>query len=485
MSKTVGIIRAIEDPRLIGGGPISTAQETLLRAIYGLKLDAEQTEIFKRATGRSEYTPRVYRDISALAGRRSGKSTRIAANLAIYEAAITPHSIPATERASVVIIAPTEKQARQTFGVILAKMQASPTLSKLIANVRSGQSESEIALCNRIDIAVISANARYVRGGNVICVILEEGCFFRDSETGAYNLAEIMRAIIPAMLTFPDAKLIRVSSPWAKSGPMWDDYRLRDERPETLQWKLPSWEMNPALPQSELDKERVRDEAYFLREFGCEFVDAIEAFLPSADVDVAIRAGVREVPAVQTVKYFASCDASGLGGRDRFCFMVGHLAVKGSATAGLSLDCIRSWSKQNVSTVLDEISLLLRAYRASEIVGDQFGAAFLGELFRERGISMRTLPFTVRSKGDVFLGLKTDLAQRRIQLLDNPQLRHELVFLECRRTSGGHFSIAAPRSEHDDAACCLALLNYSVRESASTDRDCFAYLSIGGVGRRF
>lgn len=114
-SAAVDIVRAIGDSRLIGGGPISDAQETLLRAIYGLKLNAEQIEIFKRATGRSDYAPRVYRDISALCGRRAGKSTRIAANLAIYEAAITPHSIPLTERASVVIIAPTEKQARQTL----------------------------------------------------------------------------------------------------------------------------------------------------------------------------------------------------------------------------------------------------------------------------------------------------------------------------------------------------------------------------------
>jgi hypothetical protein len=31
-------------------------------------------------------------------------------------------------------------------------------------------------------------------------------------------------------------------------------------------------------------------------------------------------------------KYYAAIDASGLGGKDRFAFMVGHAAVKGDLT---------------------------------------------------------------------------------------------------------------------------------------------------------
>lgn len=479
MRKSIDIITAIKDPRLVGD-EISQAQETLLRSIYGLPLiGAEQDAIFQRATARTEYIPRAFRDISVLAGRRSGKTTKICANTAVFEACIAKHPIPARERGVVAVVAPVEKQARITFGVIRSKIEESPTLSKLVQNVRSGQSESLIELSNSIDISVSAANSKHVRGANYICAILEEAAFFRDSETGSYNLGEIIKAIRPGMLTLPDSKLIRVSSPWAKFGPMWDDYRLRGDRPDTLCWKLPSWEMNPALPAEDLEKEKLRDPEYFEREFGCEFCESEEALIPPADVDAAIRVGIRENAPDQSSQYFAAVDASGLGGRDRFAFMIGHAAVKGQAGIGLKLDCVRFWSRDSVTRVLDEISVLAKSYRVSRITMDQFGFSYLQELFRQRHIEAVQMPFSVRSKGEIFLKLKTDFVQLRIQLLDIPQLRRELVFLEARRTGGGNMTISGGR-EHDDLACCLALLNHAA--DASRSGGGFGVLVQGRVG---
>lgn len=481
MRKTIDIIAALKDPRLINDPEISPAQETLLRSIYGLPLASEeQLEIFRRATGRDAYVPRVFRDASVLSGRRGGKTVKICANLAVHEACIAKHPIPVGERGVVVVIAPVEKQARITFNVVRSKIERSPTLSRLVLNIRAGQTESLIELSNSVDISVAAANSKHVRGANYVAGILEEAAFFRDSETGTYNLAEIIRAIRPGMLTLPDSKLVRVSSPWAKFGPMYDDFRFRDERPDTLCWKLPSWEMNPALSAEELESERKRDLDYFTREYGCEFVEAEEALIPSVDVDEAIRVGVREVPPNQSIRYFAAVDASGLGGRDRFAFMIGHAAVKGNAGVGLSLDCVRSWSRDSVTRVLDEIAVVGRSYRIHSITCDQFAFSYLKELFRQRQLEAVQMPFTVRSKGEIFLKLKADFVQRRIQMLDIPQLRRELVFLEARRTGGGNLSISGARNEHDDLACCLALLNHAADTQRSSAG--FGFLAVGGSG---
>jgi hypothetical protein len=478
----VDIITAIRDQRLINDREISPAQEALLRSIYGLPFaDDAQLAIFRAATGRAEfeYTPQIFRDVSVLAGRRSGKTTKICANLAVYEACIASHPIPIGERAVVCVIAPTEKQARITFAIIRGKIERSPTLASLIANTRAGQSESLIELSNSIDISVAAAHSKHVRGPAYVCGILEEAAFFRDSETGSYNLDEIILAIRPGMLTLPDSKLIRVSSPWSKTGPCWDDYHLRDERPDTLSWKLPSWEMNPALPAKELERERKRDVDYFNREYGAEFVDAAEALIASADVDAAIRSGVRETPPNQQLKYYAAIDASGLGGRDRFAFMIGHAAVKGNSGVGLALDCLRLWSRDSVTHVLDEVAILARSYRVHSITCDQFAFAYLKELLRQKNLEAVQLPFTVRSKTEIFVKLKTDFVQGRIQLLDNQQLRRELVFLEARRTSGGNVSIGGGR-EHDDLACALAVLNHAA-DAQRSGGGC-AILAVGGPG---
>ena len=209
---TISIVDALQDARLIGDQVISTAQAALLKAVYGLALSAAELGIFQRATGCSEYVRRMYRDISVLAGRRSGKTSKICSNIAVFESCIAAHPLPPTERGIVLVAGPVEKQARITFGIILAKIENSPTLSRLIQNIRAGQSESEIQLSNGIDISVVAAHAKHVRGSNVVCAILEEGCFFRDSDTGVYNLAEVIAAIRPGMLTIPDSKLVRVST---------------------------------------------------------------------------------------------------------------------------------------------------------------------------------------------------------------------------------------------------------------------------------
>jgi hypothetical protein len=481
MPRSIDIIAAIRDPRLINDPEVSPAQETLLRAIDGLPLIGdEQLDIFRRATGRAEYQPQAFRDASILSGRRGGKTVKICANVAVKEACIAKHPIPAGERGVVVVIAPVEKQARITFGIIRSKIDRSPTLSKLVTNIRAGQTESEIQLSNSVDIVVSAANAKHVRGANYICAILEEAAFFRDSETGAYNLGEIIKAIRPGMLTLPDSKLIRVSSPWAKFGPMYDDFRLRDDRPQTMSWKLPSWEMNPSLPEDELKLERERDPDYFAREYGCEFAEAEEALIPAADVDAAIRVGVRETPPTPSNRYYAAIDASGLGGRDRFAFMIGHAAVKGNSGPGLSLNAVRYWSRDSVARVLEEIAILARSYRVHSITCDQFGFSYLKELLKQRGLEAVQMPFTVRSKGEIFIKLKTDFVQRRIQLLDHSQLRRELVFLEARRTGSGNVSISGARNEYDDLACCLALLNHAVDAQRSSGG--FGFLITSGPG---
>src|SRR5690349_9617674 len=77
---------------------LSPAQEVFLRCLYGLPLDDQQLDIYAKATGNAAYSPREFRESTCIAGRRSGKSSKLAANIAVYEACFRPHALGRGER---------------------------------------------------------------------------------------------------------------------------------------------------------------------------------------------------------------------------------------------------------------------------------------------------------------------------------------------------------------------------------------------------
>jgi hypothetical protein len=449
----VNIIQAINDPRVIGD-EVSLAQGCLLKSIYGLPLNAAELEIFREATRRTEYVPRVYRDVSVLAGRRSGKSSRICAAIGVFEGCIAAHKLALGETGIVLIVAPTEKQGRVTFKLIEARITNSPTLRRLVKKVRSSPNESEIELTNGRTISVQAANSKHLRSASLVCVILEEGCFFKDADSGAYNLAEIIRAVRPGTLTMPGSKLVRVSSPWSKSGPMWDDWRLRNERPNTLCWKLPSWIMNPSLPSDELARERERDEAYFLREYGAEFLDAASALLPTEMVENCVARGQTEFPPKTDTLYTAALDAGFKS--DSFAF-----ALSSSEGDRVRLDLIREWKPRKgrpvqFADVLAEIVATMRLYGCSTIYGDRVAAEPIRQTLLSQGITFTETTTLGRRASGIFQTVRAKVIAGQLVLPDNPELTNQLKRLEVTVGAGGAERVEASVG-HDDMAVCASL----------------------------
>jgi hypothetical protein len=123
---------ALTDKRLLGaalGDPASwQTWLAVLRAAFGLPLDAEQTNIFSSvAGGRTPPTQRV-RELWAVIGRRGGKS-RIAAALAVYFAAFFEHKLARGERGMVLVLAASVEQAKTVFGYVRGFLDAAPALA--------------------------------------------------------------------------------------------------------------------------------------------------------------------------------------------------------------------------------------------------------------------------------------------------------------------------------------------------------------------
>src|SRR5262249_16632196 len=159
------------------------------------------------------------------------------------------------------------------------------------------------------------------RGITVICAVLDEVGFFRD-ESSSNPDVEIQRSVRRGMANVPNGKLIKISTPWGKSGILWDDHCRRHTLPDVLVWTAPTWGMNPSISQKFLDAERQKDPTAFRREYGAEFSEEIQNFINPAVIELATRDWLELAPR-SGIRYYAGCDAAA-GGADHFTVSIGH-----------------------------------------------------------------------------------------------------------------------------------------------------------------
>ena len=95
---------------------------------------------------------------------------------------------------------------------------------------------------------VFPCTLRSLRGWSIPVAVLDELAFFR-LEGAADSDVEIQASIRRGMINFPSTKLIKISTPYAKSGVLFDDFRRAygHENPDLLVWRAPSLLMNPSL----------------------------------------------------------------------------------------------------------------------------------------------------------------------------------------------------------------------------------------------
>lgn len=460
------------------GEPISRAWDVAYRAFDGEQLKPEErAEFLQPMTGRDEYTPRVVHEMTAVKGRRA-QGSKTACKFLVFKihTADFRRFAAAKDRLHVPVIAQTRETAREIMSYLQGFYEDSDVLRGEVAEVL----KQSIELKNGFVISVQTCSYRAPRGITAPLALLDEVGVWRVE--GADVDHEVVRSLTPAMVQFPTRKLILLGSPWTKSGVLFERFERRFENPDRLVLHCPTPLMNPSISPEELAREQAADPQNYRREFLAEWLDDVDQFLPDSDITAAVQTGVREVAYNKTLRghYSAALDASGLTGADKFTLAIGHRVIRGSGR-GTALDALRGWSRAPIAQVCDEIAALLKTYELRSVVADQFGYTFLRELLAQRGIEVRQLAFTTRSKPEVMLELKTGLAQARIALLDHPESLRELRMLESRRTSGGNYSISAPRGAHDDFATVIALLIFNSKNASSTFTGFLAVANKGGA----
>jgi hypothetical protein len=450
IAQPLNIIEFITHPELLNDQTLSVAQKAFLKAIYGLTLNAEEREIYQQATGRSEYASVEQNEATLIAGRRSGKTSKIGATIAMFEA-FRDHHLSRGESGFVMLIAPTKKQAENTMRYIRAHLRSSPLLRKQVAR----WSRDEIELSNNVSIVCYPCSYVAVRGMSVICCICDELAFWQHDETAANPEEEVLAALRPAMATFPTAKMIKISTPYRKEGILWRDFQQRGEL-DYLVWQLPSQMMNPTLQPSVLEKERKRDEGRYRREYLAEFTDSINAWVVPDVLDPCIVPGRDVLPRIENAIYVVAVDPAFK--RNDFALAVLHKTADGP----IVIDRVSRWAgtKQTplgYEWVCDQIARIANEYGIREVIGDQYCAAIIQQYFAKLGIIYREFTLSANRRPDLFVNLKHLLVQKKIELLDDPTLLQQLRALEERSESSGNIDVRPRYGHKDDVAVAVAL----------------------------
>jgi hypothetical protein len=453
VTSTPTIIDFVKDAGLLGLA-VSPAQETLLRAIYGLPLTADQLSLWRECTGRATYPGQGFQEVTVLAGARAGKDSRIAVPIALFEALFGGHSkrLSRGERAVIPFVAQDHRATRIAFDYLRGYVEA-PILQSEVVNITS----QEIEFRNGVRVVTFPSTAASMRGWSIPAAILDEVGFWR-LEGAADSDVEIQVSIRRGGLAFAETRIIKISTPYMRSGILFDDFSRHHgkDSPDLLVWRAPSVLMNPSLKLERLDRERRLDPQRFSREYEAEFQQDLSSAFDWSAIDACVVPGRRELSPSKETHYYGFVDPSG-GGADAFTLAVAHSSGAGWRERA-TLDLVRWWTGGSPAEIVVEAAEILKKFDIGCVYGDRYSGAWVRDAFERQGVNYEV---AARTKSEIYLECIAYVNSGRVELLDLPRLRQEIQNLERRPSSGGKDKVDHPPggSFHDDVAnaACGAL----------------------------
>jgi hypothetical protein len=206
-----------------------------------------------------------------------------------------------------------------------------------------------------------------------------------------------------------------ISSPYSRRGALWAAYRENygpDGDPKILVAHGPSRDLNPELPQKDIDRAFEKDAISAAAEYGAQFRSDIEGFVSTEAVDSCIDSGVVERPYERSFRYAAFVNPSG-GANDSFTLAVAHREGKSAV-----LDVVREirppFSPENVVVTFCKI---LSDYRVTSVTGDRYSGEWVREQFSKNGVYYEP---SEKTKSELYADLLPLINSRTAALLDIP-----------------------------------------------------------------
>lgn len=447
--------------------PASPLQRAICRAAEGRPLDdvltADECESYFGCAPADLPSVRARR-VVLICGVRGGKT--LLSCCAAITACLTADlsSLKQRELPRFALIAPTVDLAHAAFEQLVGIIRGSAVLSVML----EGTPTQDTVVIRRpdgfrVEIMVVAAHrgGMSVRGRWLIGALLDEvASFGSETEGKVVNAEELLRAAETRLL--PGCQVWLVSSPFGPVGLLYDLHQRSWGKPgATIVVHAPTRALNPSFPQSRIDEIAAEAPDVAAREYDAEWVDPDSAFLAATLVESATRAAPLARPASQGSGrgVVAAMDAATRGndwtlaiawperdtdGRITRVVVAGVWRWQGSKKAPLS-----------TKATLAEIGAQLRAHGIYRVKVDGWSFDALNDQARELGFQLEQN----EDRDTPYHSLKGLLSNAMIELPPDPVMRHDLLSIRQRATSGGT-KIVLPKTadgRHCDFAPSVAL----------------------------
>jgi len=375
---------------------------------------------------------------AAICARQVGKSEMCAIN-AIYKA------IQPSEANTVLIVAPTQRQSSELFRRVrdLIRRATNRIVGFDPKIDRETQTQIEFEDGSRIICLPAGTDGANIRGYSADMVIADEAAFMPD---------DIFSSVILPMLATTDGTLALASTPFGRSGFLYDEAYLD----ESGRWDVVqvSAKESPNVPNEFVEEQReTLTDDEFKQEILGEFVESGEKYLPTDTVMPCVRDDdPAERAALNAETAYLGVDVA-RAGDDRTVYIV-------MDEAG---DVVRVESEETskMTGVVGRIKRLDSEYDFARVNIDEnaVGGGVVDFAEHDLGGKINPVAFTNESKQEMYQALKRCLEDKELSLPDHGRLVHELTALEYDFTPTGKLKVEHPPGGHDDFADAVALAN--------------------------
>ena len=465
----IDVVAAMNHPKLFAPwfpGETWDNWKTVLKAAFALPMSGDEVEFFQSIAGGRNPPKHRVRELYAVVGRRGGKDS-MASGVAAFAAAMFDQQerLRPGERGAVMCLAVDRDQAKIILNYIRSFFTDIPSLGSMVER----ETAYGFELNNGIDIAVATNNYRSVRGRPILLAVLDECAFFRDENSTTPDV-ETYNALRPALASLPGSMIIGISSPYRKSGLLWDKYKKHfgKDDDDVLVVQGGTRVFNPTIEQAIIDQALEEDSAAAQAEWLAQFRDDIGGWLSLELIEQAVDRGLTVRPRAmhRTVHYTSFCDPSG-GARDSFTCAIAHQ----ENSIGV-LDCVLEIRAPfNSISATQQISDLLKSYGVTSTVGDKYAAQWVVDAFASFGVRYQ---HSERDRSAIYSDCAPLFTSGRVKLLDNKRLISQFASLERRTHPSGRDRVDHGPGGSDDVANAVAgALVRAIHEPARRSRRVF------------
>jgi hypothetical protein len=427
-------------------GPSWDPWRVILRAAYCLPMTPYELEVFTELAGGRSPPSRRVRELFVVGGRRGGKDS-IASLLAVFAATLEEGHrgrLRPGEKALVQLLAVDRDQSKIVLGYIRSYFDEN-LQAMIVRETRDG-----FDLNNDVSISITTNSFRQVRGQTVVLSIFDECAFWKD-ETSVKPDVETYRAVKPSLATLPGSMMVAISSPYRKSGLLYDKWRAHFGKgsDDVLVIQATSLQLNPTLDPSIIEQALDDDPAAARAEWLGEWRNDIASYVDVELIESAVDRGVLVRPPQAGVHYVAFVDAASGVGQDSFACAVGH-----EDGHEIIIDVVHEIRPPfNPQSAIAEVVQLIRSYGIREVSSDRYAPGFVNEAFERNGV--RHL-YAEHDRSQLYVECLPLLASGRVRLVDNRKLVAQFASLERRTRPGGKDRVDHGVSGHDDLSNSVA-----------------------------